>query len=123
MTGTGTCVFCGQNKIVQFADNLTDEDMDKLATQECSCEGASLERKVQHIAETARKAIKMIVEPKYEETAQAMEILADPMARDMIQSFQVVEGDNVKVFMKRVKSGIEVKTTELVTTTVGDAIE
>ncbi len=39
----GTCVYCGQTKLVNTVDQ---EEADKQATLECQCEGAKKERRI-----------------------------------------------------------------------------
>ena len=41
---TGTCKYCGQVRMVRYAEGKTQEDLDRIATSECDCDGAQRER-------------------------------------------------------------------------------
>lgn len=36
----GTCRFCGQRRTVRYAGGYAQEELDKIATDECNCDGA-----------------------------------------------------------------------------------
>lgn len=117
----GVCRFCGQYRTVQFAEGKTQGDLDEIATSECSCEGAEMERKIQYMKSKANTAIEKIIIGRYESTGKAMQAILDDMARGRIKTFQVAEADGVKSSMRLTKSGIEVQLAETIITTVEDA--
>ncbi len=43
-TVRGTCIFCGQDRIVQVPEDFTPEYADRVATEECFCEGSARDR-------------------------------------------------------------------------------
>lgn len=119
----GTCKYCGQVRTVPFHDNLTDEDMDRIATEECDCPKAEYEKKVRYEVAKAQNAIEKIILPRYQKTAEMLTLAADSMARDEIAAVQITEGDGAKVTAKTTSKGIAIKIVDTITTTVEDAID
>lgn len=53
----GTCRFCGQMRIVSADVDMTIDELNELASEECDCEGARLFKKRRTEAEVARENV------------------------------------------------------------------
>ena len=49
----GNCKYCGNKRIVKGDPDMTQEELDYLATEECDCNKATLERKRENEAKVA----------------------------------------------------------------------
>lgn len=120
---TGTCKYCGQMRQVPFSENLTDEDMNRIATEECDCDKAMYERNVRHEVAKAQNAIEKIILPRYQKTAEVLMFMADSLARGNANAIQITQGDGAKVTARATSKGIAIKIVDTITTTVEDAID
>ncbi len=74
---TGTCKYCGQVRMVRYAEGKTQEDLDRIATSECDCDGAQRERNALYEESKARTAIGKVIigkviQPRFPQAAAIM---------------------------------------------------
>lgn len=117
---TGTCKYCGQMKTVPFSENITQEEADRIVSDECGCELASNERNIRYDIAKARNAIDKIVRPRYGKTADVLDTMAGSMARGEIAAVKISEGDGARITMVETQKGIAVKIVDTITTTIED---
>lgn len=112
---TGTCIYCGQINAFEVEDGmiLTEEERDKLATKECSCENAKNAREQEAAYKKAEEEIEKIFR---EDSGKVQDIMRKGMRAvqdDEIKSLTVDTGWDVKckVSMSQ-KGGIKVERKE-----------
>ena len=68
---TGTCHYCGQMRAVwvKNPDEYSQEDIDKIASSECSCPGAEREEKKRQLMNSGMDAIRLTLEEKHRKNA------------------------------------------------------
>lgn len=121
---TGTCKFCGQVRMVRYAEGKTQEDLDRIATSECSCEGAERERAAAHQESKAQNAIRKVIAQRFPDAAAVLTVAAGPAARGKIKSVVIGLGGGAKATLVLGKSGeLGVKLSETIITTMEDAVE
>lgn len=61
LKNVGTCAYCGQTRVIETLGEVTQKELDRMATERCLCQGAQEEKR-----KKARKAkIKEFVERKF----------------------------------------------------------
>lgn len=120
----GTCRFCGQRRLVRYAGGLTQEELDKIATDECNCDGAIKERNIRYEASKARTAVEKVIMPRYPEAGVILKEAVDPTAHGLFHAVTIGLGDGAKATMTVNRKGtISVKLSETIITTIEDAVE
>ncbi len=120
----GTCRFCGQRRLVRYAGGLTQEELDKIATDECNCDGAIKERNIRYEASKARTAVEKVIMPRYPEAGVILKEAVDSTAHGLFHAVTIGLGDGAKATMTVNRKGaISVKLSETIITTIEDAVE
>lgn len=120
----GTCRFCGQRRLVRYAGGLTQEELDKIATDECNCDGAIKERNIRYETSKARTAVEKVIMPRYQEAGAILKEAADSTAHGLFHAVTISLGDGAKATMTVNRKGaISVKLSETIITTIEDAVE
>lgn len=89
-TGTGMCRWCGNLRIVKAApDNATQQELDDIATDECSCDGAKHARTIRYLTESAMRSIDYIVSGRSPEAARILVAGAWAVAAKQIRKITV----------------------------------
>lgn len=121
---TGTCRFCGQVRMVRYAEGKTQEDLDRIATDECNCEGAQREQKAQYEENKAKTAIRKVIAQRFPDAAAVLLTAAGPAAHGKIKSVAIGIGGGAKATLVLGKNGeLGVKLSETTITTMEDAVE
>ena len=68
----GICRFCGQITMVKAPENSAPEDLNRLATEQCDCDGAQLEREKKMRLEAAGEWAKNIFKDSQERLQLAL---------------------------------------------------
>lgn len=120
----GTCRFCGQRRLVRYVGGLTQEELDKIATDECNCDGAIKERNIRYETSKARTAVEKVIMPRYPEAGAILKEAADSTAHGLFHAVTIGLGDGAKATMTVNRKGaISVKLSETIITTIEDAVE
>lgn len=120
----GTCRFCGKRRLVRYAGGLTQEELDKIATDECNCDGAIKERNIRYETSKARTAVEKVIMPRYPEAGAILKEAADSTAHGLFHAVTIGLGDGAKATMTVNRKGaISVKLSETIITTIEDAVE
>ena len=120
----GTCRFCGQRRLVRYAGGLTQEELDKIATDECNCDGAIKERNIRYETSKARTAVEKVIMPRYPEAGAILKEAEDSTAHGLFHAVTIGLGDGAKATMTVNRKGaISVKLSETIITTIEDAVE
>lgn len=75
LKNVGTCAYCGQTRVIETLGEVTQKELDRMATERCVCQGAQEEKK-----KKARKAkIDEFINKKfpYGKLAEEMHLLVD----------------------------------------------
>ena len=59
---TGCCIYCGQTQLVVAGEDLTEDEINKLATLQCNCDEAQALQKVEQKKTYAEANIKRLFE-------------------------------------------------------------
>ena len=62
---TGTCKYCKQAAMIKAPEDTTQEELDEIATKECSCEQAQFQRKREMRFEAAKTYLENVLNEKY----------------------------------------------------------
>ncbi len=88
--GYGTCKWCGQTRtVMRVPVETTQEEMDKIASSECNCEGAEKEREVEYLISTAGASIRKIVQKRSPDAARILQAGAEAVARKYVKKITV----------------------------------
>lgn len=121
---TGTCRFCGQVRMIRYAEGKTQEDLDRIASDECNCEGAQREQKAQYEESKAKTAIRKVIGQRFPDAAEVLLKAAGPAAREKIKSVSIGLGNGAKAtLVLGAKGELGVKLSETIVTTMEDAVE
>lgn len=95
---TGTCIYCGQVNAFEIEDGmaLSEEERDKIATKECSCENAKNAREQEAAYEKAEWEIDKIFREDDEKVKDIMRKGMRAIQNDEIKSMTIDTGLNVK---------------------------
>lgn len=110
--------------MVRYAGGLTQEELDKIATDECNCDGAIKERNIRYETSKARTAVEKVIMPRYPEAGAILKEAADSTAHGLFHAVTIGLGDGAKATMTVNRKGaISVKLSETIITTIEDAVE
>lgn len=103
----GTCRYCGQLRNVMYwsaGEELPRAELDNIASQECNCEGARRERKIEEDKATCTRFIEKEVEKKFPDITDHLIKLLDPIARGQMESV-VIKRENYTFKIYQPKDG------------------
>jgi len=87
---TGTCRWCGQIRTIMKApENATQDELDRIASDECTCDGANKERKIREMISTAESSILKVVTKRAPGAAQILEAGVEQVARGYAKKVSV----------------------------------
>ena len=112
MNKIGTCMYCGQERMVEAEENETFEAICVKASMECTCDGAEKAREEREKIEWANRDISVLFDS---DTAAGKLLLAsvENVFRGEIKSIQIDVGDGVKGKISLTTDGkIKVERTE-----------
>lgn len=104
----GTCKFCGQIVMLQVGEDrqLTQGDLDNIASQECDCDGAAAEREIIAAEMAARNNINRIYKDDICRAAAGIMLNAvDNVARGYLKKISININGRVTATMWRIPSG------------------
>lgn len=84
----GVCRYCGQVRMVTLEASASQEDVDMLATKECDCPSAKIQRDRDQRYEKASRNIEKIFKDS-QETAEILKMAAKKIVNDEIDSVAV----------------------------------
>lgn len=88
--GYGTCKWCGQAlAIMKAPENATQDELDRIASDECTCDGANKERKIREMISTAESSILKVVTKRAPGAAQILEAGVEQVARGYAKKVSV----------------------------------
>lgn len=118
---TGVCRFCGQNKLVEVPDYLTEEEINEEASRECYCQGAKdykkakeLEAMIEMEKQSARGDIYRHFNNDYPDIEELFNVAIEPLAAHKFKKVSITTDDGVSASIKW-KDGIEVERVDKIT--------
>ena len=118
---TGVCRYCGSLRIVNAAAEMTQTELDAIASEECDCDQAKFERDKQTKKEIAIANLNTLIGDRHPKAAEGL-TKAIPFLQDYIfTEVSVKLNDISKVQMKmNDKGSIVITKTDTIKDTVGE---
>ena len=86
----GCCRFCKQTRIIKGVPySATQEEKDRIASDECDCVGAERERSIQKMIKQGTKHTEKIIGPKSQDAAGAITSVIEAIARGDLDSISI----------------------------------
>ena len=90
MDDYGYCRFCHQSRIIKGVPiGATQEEKNKIATDECDCAGAQKEQNILKMIKQGTKHTEQIVRPRSQDAATAITSVIEAIARGELNSISV----------------------------------
>lgn len=105
----GACVYCGQTQMVVGGDDLTPEEVDKLATLQCNCEGAQMVQKIEQKKTYAEANVRKLFDDDGKAAVDVMLRAVDPLARRQIVKLSLTTIEGVKATLTAKENSIKVE--------------
>lgn len=105
---TGGCRFCGQIATMRALEEFTEEEMDELATEQCSCPEAGFYSVQKGQKERAHAKIEGLFESGREITEEEAEFLhstVDPIVTEQLQKVTVEITETLKMTINKTAKG------------------
>lgn len=113
---TGQCKFCGQNKIVEVPDYMTEEDINEEATLECYCKDAKLYKEAKEreaLIEQAKLSAKgttyELFHEEYPEIEELFNAAINPIVAMKFKKLTITTGGKTKAAISFSKGNIKVE--------------
>lgn len=109
---TGCCIYCGQTKLVVGGDELTQEEIDKIATLQCGCDDAQALQKIEQKITYAQANIERLFAA---DGGAVMEVLlnaVEPLACQRIKKATLVTGEGIRATLTAKENSIKVERVE-----------
>lgn len=85
----GYCKYCGNSRIIQATEGMSEEDINNQASYECDCDGAKEERDIQYLISTGEKSLKAIVGKRSKALEKTLMPFIELIARKKIKKISV----------------------------------
>lgn len=100
MTTTGICKYCGQVKTIdRVPEGATEEERNRIATDECDCPGAKEEKKIEHIISRGKRAVDKCVAKDDPHIAELFNLAVEGIARGTFADISINSMQGVKYSM------------------------
>lgn len=110
MLRAGTCVYCGQTIMVEAKENTEKEVLNLMATEECTCAGAMLQRQKKVQRSKCIENINRLIEPTYPEVAELLKASIDLIQTEQVKKLTLnLKNSNIKITMKQCVKGIKLE--------------
>lgn len=93
---TGTCIYCGQSMIIETVGVATQEQLDKWATEKCTCEQAKKAQEKVKAKRTAEDNIKFMFREHYPEVEAVMKEALTYIEDGALSKITIDTGTGVK---------------------------
>lgn len=100
MTKTGVCKFCGQVRNVVTDKDYEQDDLDRIASSECDCEAAKVERDKEMYYRLAVENINKLMAKQYPNAAKAIIGFVKPIQEHTFREITIKVNSQTKVGMK-----------------------
>lgn len=113
ITQTGYCKFCGEGRMVDALEDSTQEWLNQLATDECTCKEAYAERERAQQRESAECEIERIIAPRSASAAEIFRRQMENIQRGLIKEivFKVIapeSKDKWTLAIRRTAGGLNI---------------
>lgn len=112
----GCCKFCGQTRLFQVNELLYQEELDKMATEQCKCIGASDARRITEQTGNAESTIEALFGDT--SIAEVMKAAVVPVSNEDIKSVTVCLENGIKGIVKYSKGKVRIEKKVNMTNTV-----
>ena len=102
---TGTCIYCGQTMILNTSGKADKEQLDKWATEKCSCAEAKAAQEKVKVKRTAEDNIVRMFRDDFPETEAIMKSALVYVENEDVLKVTVDTGNGVKGILRRTNKG------------------
>lgn len=102
---TGTCMYCGQTMILRTSGMAKQEQLDKWATEKCSCDEAKAAQEKVKAKRTAEENIIRLFREDFPETEAIMKEALVYVENEDVAKVTVDTGNGVKGTLRRTNKG------------------
>lgn len=107
----GACIYCGQTQMVTGGEDLTPEEIDKLATLQCNCDAAQALQKLEQKKTYAEANVRTLFENDGSAAVDLLLRAVTPLASKNIKKLSLVTTDGVKATLTAKENSIKVERT------------
>lgn len=104
---TGYCKYCGSPVMIRAKAGQSQEEMDKTATDKCTCAPADLARKRRRQRDKCKDDINKICGDTYPAAAAVLEDAIEPIQSGILSGASVMTTDGIRIGIKLSKDGIK----------------
>lgn len=101
----GCCIYCGQTKMLKVGENVSEENLNELATEECDCYEAEEARKQAEAPAEAEDNIEKLFGEDLPETADILRSAVPAIVKGTLSKISVDTGKRVKAQVVRTSKG------------------
>lgn len=108
----GICAYCGQARNVSTEEDLDQEQLDELATEQCECPDGYPYRKKKMQREACLENIRELIAEKDPGIAKIFESCINPLQEGEFKSVTIDTGYGKKARIKDTKDGLKIELEE-----------
>lgn len=105
----GMCAYCGQARNVTAEEDLDQDQIDELATEECSCPQGYSNRKKKAQREACLENIRELIAERDPEIAEIFKTCIAPLQEGEFKSVTIDTGYGKKARIKDTKDGLKIE--------------
>lgn len=108
---TGCCIYCGQTQLVVAGEDLTEDEINKLATLQCNCDEAQALQKIEQKKTYADANIKRLFENDGAGLKQIMLSATGCLAAQNIKKISITTAEGVRATLTAKENSIKCERT------------
>ena len=101
----GCCIYCGQTKMLKVEENVSEENLNELATEECDCISAALARKRAKTQAEAEDNVEKLFRGDLPEVADLLSASISLIVNRQISKVTIDTGKKIKAQAVRLSNG------------------
>lgn len=109
MSNIGYCKYCGNSRIVEMPDGVTQEALDKEATATCNCYRAMEARKKETQREVCIAKLGEMLHEKHTEIEELLVSAIDALQEGKFEKITINTGFSKTIRMRMTKDGIKIE--------------
>jgi len=110
---TGACIYCGQTQLVVGGEELTEDEINKLATLQCNCDEAQALQKMEQKKTYAEANIKRLFTDDGQLLVETLLKVVQPLACQRIKKLSVTTSEGIRATLTAKENSIKVERTEV----------
>ncbi len=101
----GYCIYCGQTRMLKVEEDLSEENLNELATEECDCISAALARKRAKTQAEAEDNVEKLFRGDLPEVADLLSASISLIVNRQISKVTIDTGKKIKAQAVRLSNG------------------